>query len=102
MARKLPTTINEFYNASKATNDLGKVRDATNQATEQGLFGEGLKYRGKIEAKDFNGSVAEFVESDKYAGDGVYNVGGKAIVIKDGKKVSEIVVQAKAEKTGFF
>ena len=102
MARKLPTTINEFYNASKATNDLGKVRDATNQATEQGLFGEGLKYRGKIEPKDFNGSVAEFVESDKYAGDGVYNVGGKAIVIKDGKKVSEIVVQAKAEKTGFF
>jgi len=102
MARKLPTTINEFYNTSKASTDMGKIRDATNQATEQGLFGEGLEYRGKIEPKDFEGSVDIFVKSDKYQGDGVYNVGGKAIVIQNGKKVSEIVVQAKAEKTGLF
>ncbi len=101
-ANKLPTTLGEYFTASAAKTDLGKVRDATNQATRDGLFGEGVVYRGKIEAKEYDGSLNKFVGSDDFKGDGVYNVGGKAIVIKNGKIVLEEIIQAKAEKTGFF
>jgi len=101
-ANKLPTTLGEYFTASAAKTDLGKVRDATNQATRDGLFGEGLEYKGKIEAKNYDGSVDVFVKSDDFRGDGVYNVGGKAVVIKNGKIVSEVIIQAKSEKGGFF
>jgi hypothetical protein len=101
-ANKLPTTLGEYFTASAAKTDLGKVRDATNQATRDGLFGEGVEYRGKIEAKNYDGSVDVFVKSDDFRGDGVYNVGGKAVLIKNGKIVSEVIIQAKTEKGGLF
>ena len=101
MARNLPTKLGEYFTASKASTDLGKVRDATANATADGFFGSNKEYKGKIEAKDFE-SISDFVKSDKFKGDGVYNVGGVAIVIENGKKVSEVVIQAKADKTGFL
>ena len=101
MARNLPTKLGEYFTASKASTDLGKVRDATANATADGFFGANKEYRGKIEPKDFD-SISEFVKSDKFRGDGVYNVGGVAIVIENGRKVSEVVIQAKADKTGLL
>ena len=101
MARTLPTKLGEYFTASKASTDLGKVRDATANATADGFFGANKEYRGKIEPKDFD-SISEFVKSDKFRGDGVYNVGGVAIVIENGRKVSEVVIQAKADKTGLL
>ena len=101
MARNLPTKLGEYFTASKASTDLGKVRDATANATADGFFGANKEYRGKIEPKDFD-SISEFVNSDKFRGDGVYNVGGVAIVIENGRKVSEVVIQAKADKTGLL
>ena len=101
MARNLPTKLGEYLTASKASTDLGKVRDATANATADGFFGANKEYRGKIEPKDFD-SISEFVKSDKFRGDGVYNVGGVAIVIENGRKVSEVVIQAKADKTGLL
>ena len=100
-ARNLPTSLGEYFTASKAGTDLGKVRDATANATADGFFGANKEYRGKIEPKDFD-SISDFVKSDKFRGDGVYNVGGVAIVIENGRKVSEVVIQAKADKTGLL
>ncbi len=101
-ARQLPTTLGEYFTASKAGTDLGKVRDATNQATRDGLFGEGKEYKGKIDKKKYK-TVSEFIaDQENFKGDGVYNVGGEAIVIENGEVVSRVVIQAKADKEGFF
>ena len=101
-ARNLPTNLGEYFSASKAATDLGKVRDATNQATQAGLFGEGKEYKGKIDKKKYE-TVSEFIaDEENFKGDGVYNVGGEAIVIENGKVVSRVVIQAKADKAGFF
>ena len=101
-ARNLPTSIGEYFTASKAKTDLGKVRDATNQATRDGLFGEGLDYKGKIDKKKYE-SISEFIsDTENFKGDGVYNVGGEAVVIQNGRVVSRVIIQAKADKEGFF
>ena len=101
-ARNLPTSLGEYFTASKAGTDLGKVRDATNQATRDGLFGEGLDYKGKIDKKKYD-TISEFIaDKENFKGDGVYNVGGEAVVIQNGRVVSRVVIQAKADKEGFF
>ena len=101
MARNLPTKISEYFTASKAATDQGKTRDATRAATEDGLFGSGIGYKGKIDVATHD-SLSDFLVSDdlKTRGDGVYNVKGEAIVIKDGKVVSRLVIQAQDDKKG--
>jgi len=103
MARNLPTKISEYFTASKAATDQGKTRDATRAATEDGLFGSGVAYKGKIDVAQHD-SLKEFLVSDdlKTRGDGVYNVKGEAIVIKDGQVVSRLVIQAQDDKKGWF
>jgi hypothetical protein len=103
MARNLPTKISEYFTASKAATDQGKTRDATRAATEDGLFGSGVAYKGKIDVSKHD-SLSEFLVSDdlKTRGDGVYNVKGEAVVIKGGKVVSRLVIQAQDDKKGWF
>ena len=103
MARNLPTKISEYFTASKAATDQGKTRDATRAATEDGLFGSGVAYKGKIDVAKHD-SLSDFLASDdlKTRGDGVYNVKGEAVVIKGGKVVSRLVIQAQDDKKGWF
>jgi len=103
MARNLPTKISEYFTASKAATDQGKTRDATRAATEDGLFGSGTQYKGKIDVATHD-SLSEFLKSDdlKTRGDGVYNVKGEAVVIKGGKVMSRLVIQAQDDKKGWF
>jgi hypothetical protein len=103
MARNLPTKISEYFTASKAATDQGKTRDATRAATEDGLFGSGTQYKGKIDVATHD-SLSEFLKSDdlKTRGDGVYNVKGEAVVIKGGKVISRLVIQAQDDKKGWF
>jgi len=63
MSRKLPVTMSEYFAASKATTDQGKLYDATRAATEDGkLFGENVDYLGKIDVKKY-GNLSEFLSS---------------------------------------
>jgi len=103
MARNLPTKISEYFTASKAATDQGKTRDATRAATEDGLFGSGTQYKGKIDVATHD-SLSEFLKSDdlKTRGDGVYNVKGEAVVIKGGEVISRLVIQAQDDKKGWF
>ena len=99
MARNLPTTISEYFTASKASTDQGKLYDATRGATEDNIFGENLEYRGKIDKKKYK-KLSEFLVTSP--ADGVYNILGKAIVIKGGESISEIVIQPKVDSKGWF
>ena len=100
MSRKLPVTMSEYFAASKATNDTAKLYDATRAATEDGkLFGENVDYMGKIDVKKY-GNISKFLSSSP--ADGVYNILGKAIVIKGGDIITEVVVQPKVDSKGWF
>ena len=100
MSRKLPVTMSEYFAASKATSDQGKLYDATRAATDDGkLFGENVDYMGKIDVKKY-GNISKFLSSSP--ADGVYNILGKAIVIKGGDIITEVVVQPKVDSKGWF
>ena len=62
MARNIPTTISEYFTASKASTDGGKLYDATRAATEDDIFGENLEYRGKIDKKKYKKDNQYFYE----------------------------------------
>jgi len=100
MSRKLPVTMSEYFAASKATNDTAKLYDATRAATKDGkLFGENVDYMGKIDVKKY-GNISKFLSSSP--ADGVYNILGKAIVVKGGDIITEVVVQPKVDSKGWF
>ena len=101
-ARNLPTTITEKFNASKASTDSGKVYNVTMELTEEGFFGEKYKnkYNGRV-GKKYE-TVTEFVQSDDFKGDGVYNFKGEAFLIEDGKVTKRQIIQPKVDKEGFF
>ena len=100
MSRKLPVTMSEYFAASKATNDTAKLYDATRAATEDGkLFGENVDYMGKIDVKKY-GNISKFLSSSP--ADGVYNILGKAIVVKGNDIITEVVVQPKVDSKGWF
>jgi len=102
-ARNLPTTITEKFNASKANTDSGKVYNVTMELTEEGFFGEGKEYNGRIAKKyDKDGGLKEFLVSEDFKGDGVYNFKGEAILIEDGQVKKRTIIQPKVEKEGFF
>ena len=99
MSRKLPVTMSEYFAASKATSDQGKLYDATRAATDDGkLFGN-VEYRGKIDVKKY-GNISKFLSSSP--ADGVYNILGKAIVVKGNDIITEVVVQPKVDSKGWF
>ena len=101
-ARNLPTTISEYFTASKASTDTGKLYDATRAATEEGVFGN-VEYKGKIDSTKHK-KLSEFLSSEelKSKGDGVYNILGEAVIILDGKVKSRQVIQPKVDKKGWF
>jgi hypothetical protein len=102
-ARNLPTTITEKFNASKANTDSGKVYNVTMELTEEGFFGDGKEYNGRIAKKyDKDGGLKEFLVSEDFKGDGVYNFKGEAILIEDGQVKKRTIIQPKVEKEGFF
>ena len=102
-ARSLPTTITEKFNASKANTDSGKVYNVTMELTEEGFFGDGKEYNGRIAKKyDKDGGLKEFLVSEDFKGDGVYNFKGEAILIEDGQVKKRTIIQPKVEKEGFF
>ena len=99
MSRKLPVTMSEYFAASKATSDQGKLYDATRAATDDGkLFGN-VEYRGKIDKKKYE-NISDFLITSP--DDGVYNILGRVIVIKDGEKITEVVVQPEVDSKGWF
>jgi len=102
-ARNLPTTITEKFNASKSNTDSGKVYNVTMELTEEGFFGDGKEYNGRI-AKKFHkdGGLKEFLVSEDFKGDGVYNFKGEAILIENGQVKKRTIIQPKVEKEGFF
>jgi len=101
-ARNLPTTISEYFTASKASTDTGKLYDATRAATEEGVFGN-VEYKGKIDSTKHK-KLSEFLSSEelKSKGDGVYNILGEAVIIVDGQVKSRQVIQPKVDKKGWF
>ena len=102
-ARNLPTTITEKFNASKASTDSGKVYNVTMELTEEGFFGEGKKYQGKIPKRyDKDGGFEEFLASADFKEDGVYNFKGEAILIEDGQVKKRQIIQPKTDTEGFF
>ena len=102
-ARNLPTTITEKFNASKASTDSGKVYNVTMELTEEGFFGEGKEYKGKIPKKyDKDGGFEEFITSDDFKEDGVYNFKGEAILIEDGIAKKRQIIQPKTDTESFF
>ena len=102
-ARSLPTTITEKFNASKANTDSGKVYNVTMELTEEGFFGDDKEYNGRIAKKyDKDGGLKEFLVSEDFKGDGVYNFKGEAILIEDGQVKKRTIIQPKVEKEGFF
>ena len=99
MARNLPTTMSEYFSASKATSNQAKLYDATRAATKDGkLFGN-VEYRGKIDKKKYE-NISDFLITSP--DDGVYNILGRVIVIKDGEKITEVVVQPEVDSKGWF
>ena len=99
MARNLPTTMSEYFAASKATSNQAKLYDATRAATKDGkLFGN-VDYMGKINKKKYE-NISDFLITSP--DDGVYNILGRVIVIKDGEKVTEVVVQPEVDSKGWF
>ena len=98
-ARNLPTTISEYFTASKASTDTGKLYDATRAATEEGVFGN-VEYKGKIDSTKHKKRLSEFLSSEelKSKGDGVYNILGEAVIIVDGQVKSRQVIQPKVDK----
>jgi hypothetical protein len=102
-ARNLPTTITEKFNASKASTDSGKVYNVTMELTEEGFFGEGKEYKGKIPKKyDKDGGFEEFITSDDFKEDGVYNFKGEAILIEDGIAKKRQIIQPKTDTESFY
>lgn len=102
-ARNLPTTITEKFNSSKANTDSGKVYNVTMELTEEGFFGDGKEYNGRIAKKyDKDGGLKEFLVSEDFKGDGVYNFKGEAILIENGRVKKRTIIQPKVEKEGFF
>ena len=101
-ARNLPTTISEYFTASKASTDTGKLYDATRAATEEGVFGN-VEYKGKIDSTKHK-KLSEFLSSEelKSKGDGVYNILGEAVIIVDGQVKSRQVIQPKVDSKGWF
>ena len=99
MARNLPTTMSEYFSASKATSNQAKLYDATRAATKDGkLFGN-VEYRGKIDKKKYE-NISDFLITSP--DDGVYNILGRVVVIKDGEKITEVVVQPEVDSKGWF
>ena len=73
------------------------------ELTEEGFFGEGKEYNGRIAKKyDKDGGLKEFLVSEDFKGDGVYNFKGEAILIEDGQVKKRTIIQPKVEKEGFF
>ena len=101
-ARNLPTTITEKFNASKSNTDSGKVYNVTMEITKEGFFGDKYKdsYNGRI-AKKYK-TVSEFIESEDFKGDGVYNFKGEAFLVENGKVTKRQIIQPKVDKEGFF
>ena len=100
MARNLPTTMSEYFSASKATSNQAKLYDATRAATKDGkLFGENVDYMGKINKKKYE-NISDFLITSP--DDGVYNILGRVVVIKDGEKITEVVVQPEVDSKGWF
>ena len=101
-ARNLPTTISEKFNASKSNTDSGKVYNVTMELTQEGFFGDKYKdsYNGRV-AKKYK-TVSEFIESEDFKGDGVYNFKGEAFLIENGKVTKRQIIQPKVDKEGFF
>jgi len=101
-ARNLPTTITEKFNASKSTTDSGKVYNVTMEITKEGFFGDKYKdsYNGRVNKK--YDTVTEFIKSEDFKGDGVYNFKGEAFLIENGKVTKRQIIQPKVDKEGFF
>ncbi len=73
------------------------------ELTEEGFFGEGKKYQGKIPKRyDKDGGFEEFLASADFKEDGVYNFKGEAILIEDGQVKKRQIIQPKTDTEGFF
>ena len=103
MAKGLPVTITEKFNASKATSSSGKVYNVTQEIVSEGFFGKDKEYKGKIDTSDHK-NLTEFLSSEEYKtkGDGVYNVKGEAVLIENGVPVKRQIIQPQSDKKGWF